>query len=347
MAFALFAAALPAPAWACSQVPDVPVLLGQPAEDDVRVPTNVVLHYAVPAAMLRYEDPPDLVPGEFELRAETGEQAELSVTRPKPGLLELVPAEPLLPETVYTLTAHWKASNGDQAESALTFETSDGPVDAAPEPPDAVMRHYELERDHSASCGPRMTGSCISIEDDRAIIEYTFFDRFGNEQASHLLRGSHLTFDGMGPGECVDVRRFGSNGIRSQSLRLCADDAPRSDLTALRGDPSVSCGAAGLAWCDTTGQRGFEPGPEATLGMGAPPSCPLDPELGSTTSSAQSADPVLTDDAGVPPAALFAAPADGGCSAAPANGHAPSGLGWFAALASLGLVYARRHARRP
>jgi hypothetical protein len=149
---------LPAPVWACSLTAPPPTLIGEPADGAEAVPTNVVFHYTVPITTLRPGDAPNFVPGMYALHSADAEQVELKVTRPTADQLELVPTEPLAPNTIYTLTARWKLADGTEPEDSLSFETGDGPDAELPEPPLAMLLSYQLTGNGLSSCGPYETG---------------------------------------------------------------------------------------------------------------------------------------------------------------------------------------------
>lgn len=342
MGLGVVAALSPPPVWACTVTPGPPTLIGQPANRAEAVPTNVSLHYLIPVETLRFDDPPDKVPGEYTLRAASGEQVPLVVARPSESLLELTPLQALQPNTAYTLEAHWQLPSGAEADTALTFGTGSGPVEEAPPPPSVVLQHYELMRNPIHTCAPPRTGSCISVQDDRDLYEYTLVDVNGEETEPSFIRGSLFTMYLYGRAQsasysCVDVRQFGANGLRSQALRLCADEAPLLDLTDRLGEANVGCSAAGLEWCVSTGESGIEPGPAEPRGVDGAIYCPLDPEL-QAIESAQRAVPMPDDDPEEPePAAAQ------GCSVAAAGPAQPGGLSsLFTLVANLGLLLIRR-----
>ena len=339
----------PAPVWACSISEPPPTLFGQPAHDDKAVPTNVVLHYAVPSGTLRFDDPPDLVPGKYALRSAGGVEIALRVTRSVASQLEIVPTQPLEPNTAYTLTAQWQLADGTEPEGVLTFETGAGPLDEAPPPPPtAVIRSYQLQDDYSAECGPHRTGTCISAQDDERLLEYTWLDQNENANASSLRRGSAMLMDITGISRdakrgCIELRYFGASGVRSQPLRLCGADAPVSDLTDLTLMPDVHCSAVGLTWCDATGKSGTEPGPEDPRGADGAAYCPPTAQTAATSSALNAAGSPASAQAGSA-AAAPAGSAAGSCSAAPGRAAPPAALlSLFALLlASTGLLRRRR-----
>ena len=330
----------PAPASACTILPALPALIGQPANDAEAVPTNVVLHYLVPQNTVRFEDPSDRVTGEYTLLSASGEQVPLVVTRPTRYLLELTPQQALQPNTVYTLGAHWELLDGNEADTALTFGTGAGPVVEAPPPPAAVLRGY-LMKQPSDTCAPPRAGSCVSVQDDASLIEYTLFHQNGAESGSSVQRGSSL-FGALNEHYgCIDVRQFGANGARSEALRLCAEDAPLLDITALEGEPDVGCSAVGLEWCVSSGKSGIEPGPDNPRGADGAIFCPPDPTVRSVE-SAQSSEVGPSSDLAAPGSPEGSA-ADG-CSVTAVRPSSP-GRSLAVIVACLGLLSLRRRNR--
>ncbi|HTU62488.1 MAG TPA: Ig-like domain-containing protein, partial [Polyangiales bacterium] len=333
----------PAPASACSIVPGLPTLIGQPTNDAEAVPTNVVLHYLVPPGTVRFEDPPDRVTGEYTLRSASGEQVPLVVTRPTRDLLELTPQEALQPNTDYTLEAHWELVTGQEADTALTFLTGDGPNDATPPPPAAVLRGYQMKQPNN-TCAPPKAGSCVSVQDDTSLIEYTRIDENGAPNGSSFVRGSSFFGVLREHFACIDVRQFGANGARSQALRLCAEDAPLLDITTLEGEPDVGCSAAGLQWCVSSGKSGIEPGPDDPRGADGAIYCSRDLGIGSAE-SAQGVEAAAGSALGAPIPRMLPEPAADGCSVTAVQTSAPRRSG-VAILVSLGLLLLRRRRAR-
>lgn len=327
----------PAPASACTILIGLPTLVGQPAHEAQAVPTNVVLHYLVPSNTVAFDDPPDHVTGEYTLRSASGEQVPLVVTRPASSLLELTPQQPLQPNTVYMLAAHWTLPEGREAETALTFGTGDGPNDAVPPPPAAVLRGYEMNPP-SHTCAPPKAGSCLSVQDDTSLIEYTLIDESGMERGPSFRRGSSFFGELKAHFACIDVREFGANGVRSPALRLCADGAPVLDITGMEGEPDIGCSAAGLEWCVASGKSGLEPGPADPRGADGAVFCAPDLSVGSTTSAQR---------VGAAAGSIFGAPeprvepAADGCSVAAVGAPGPH-RSLVAIVASFGLLLLRR-----
>jgi|GEM_PF-5751840 len=324
----------PAPASACTIVIGLPTLVGQPADEAQAVPTNVVLHYLVPSNTLAFSD-------QYTLLSASGEQVPLVVTRPASSLLALTPQQPLQPNTAYTLAAHWKLAEGGEADTALTFGTGDGPSDAAPPPPAAVLRGYEMNPP-SHSCAPPKAGSCVSVQDDTSLIEYTLIDESGVASGPSFRRGSSFFGELRAHFSCVEVRQFAANGARSQPLRLCADEAPVLDITGMEGEPDVGCSAAGLEWCVSSGRSGLEPGPADPRGADGAVFCAPDP-LVASTASAQRAEAAAGSGLGAP--GPHAEPAADGCSVTAVRSEGPH---WslMAIVAGFGLRLARRRKGR-
>jgi hypothetical protein len=346
LALGLAVALTPAPAWACTETPVTPRLQGLPADGARDVPTNVVFHYLTPYAEMTNEDPAEVLQREYTLRTADGVLVALQGERLSNSQVELTPNAPLAPNTTYTLEGHWIAIDGTEADAAISFETGDGPSDEMPEPPNAVLRSYQIAPKKMRACGPSLTGSCVSLQDDKAWFEYTRVAANGDTQPSELRQGSFLLrdLDDLGKGEfpCAELRAFAPNGARSQPLRLCQEDAQHADLTDLTDMPKLNCSATGLEWCDASGKSGVEPGPDDPRNVDGAVYC----EPASLAQAEQHDDPNQVEaDAGTGVDATPATPimrAADGCSVSTLRGGRGALTFVLAMLATMGVLRGRR-----
>jgi hypothetical protein len=324
----------PHQAAACSVAPPAPTLVGQPANGDRQVPTNVVLYYEVPA---RTANPP----GDYMLRTESGEQVALGVSlAATPPYVELKPASELRPNTRYRLDAQWHMLNGAMSETWLTFETGAGPLEQRPDAPRAVLHTYQLGRISGSSCGPMSTATCVSVADDESYIEVSLIDALGQAQPPVLKRGSFMLLPlsaGGAGSRCVELRVRAADGTRSELLRLCGEEGYDADLSMLVTDPQVLCAAKGLQWCDTSGHSGIAPG------VDVPATAQPDLDCGSNLSAQNMQAQEALGAAGGPSSANHQVPAaEGGCSALPGRMQNIPALTTFTML---GYILLRRRRR--
>lgn len=320
--FGLLAA--PDQAAACTIVGQAPTLVGQPANGDGQVPTNVVLSYAVPADTAN-------MPGDYALRTESGEQVALDVSLTATQNVELRPTSALRQNTRYKLEAQWRMRNGMLSESWLTFETGAGPVEQRPDAPRAALHTYQLGRVTNSTCWLMTTGTCVSVADDDSYIEYSLIDALGQAQPPMIARGSFMVpplSAGSAGFRCVELRVRAADGTRSEMLRLCGEQELDADLTMLVTDPQVSCTAKGLQWCDRSGHSGISPGVDVPAKTQTQPDLDCGPNL-----SAQNVQAQALGAAGGPSLASHPVHAgESGCSALPGRTQNIPSLTTFAML---------------
>lgn len=263
---------LPARARACLTTSPPPSFQeGVPADGATDVPTDVRFYYPIPFAALSAESDEMHVPGMFTLTGADGNAIALSARRVHIWNYELVPATALAPNTAYTLRGSWvEVAAGNTVQDEVRFNTGAGPLAQKPPLPRASMAHFSVASDHTSSCGPPTSGTCISMSNDDAWLEYTYVDNFGQLQHPGAARGSfQINLSGVGQGtnfECILIRTRALNGTTSDPLELCGADVPVQELTGLMGLATVSCTSAGFAWRDDTGPKGQIPAPAAPSG---------------------------------------------------------------------------------
>jgi len=266
---------VPSSSLACSTLAPTPALVGVPSDGAVEVPTDVILHYVIPIAAS--VDPADSasVPGSFRLVASNGEEVELSVSRVAHWYFDVTPAHLLTPHTTYWFHASWSGMNLPLAEDELSFETAEGPLTELPAPPNASITHFVLDSDYSSRCGPNRYGSCVSVTDDHAWLEYAY----DLERDAYSERGSFMVkLSGFQEGtrtQCIDVRTRALNGAHSEAVRVCSADGPTQDLRYLHDVRQVSCTSEGLAWVGTPDSGIDAFGHKALRGRTAAHSCAL------------------------------------------------------------------------
>ncbi len=143
----------PAVASACTTEAPAPNLdWGAPLDGASDVPTDVVLLYALP---LEDGGRQGDLPGRHVLRDSAGRDVEFTLRGTHHWAFEIVPSEPLAPNTVYTLQVTWS-----RGSDALQFTTGPGPLTADPPAVDGTLEHYVAET-MGSSCDPWRTGTCV------------------------------------------------------------------------------------------------------------------------------------------------------------------------------------------
>jgi hypothetical protein len=157
----------------------------------------------------------------------------------------------------------------NRVEDTLTFTTGAGVLTEQPQPPDAVLTHFELANDLSSRCGPLKTGTCVSVADDNAWLDYAFIDEFDQRQPPESAHGSfYADLSGIEQGtnfKCVSIRTRALNATYSAPVELCGADAPLVKLSKLGDTARITCTNAGLGWSNATGNEGHARGTDSTL----------------------------------------------------------------------------------
>lgn len=240
--FLIIAADVPSAQACLYPVPEPDLAWGEPADNATGVPTDVIPYYRMPVLAHAGEG---VVPGTFTLRTTSSVEVALAPRRAQHHVYELVPAEPLDPDTTYVLTGRWTV-NGKDIEDTLQFTTGSGPLEDAPAKPDASIEHYEVVGTEGTSCDPLPTGSCVAFGDPQVTVEYAHVDELDQVGEPYLERGAVWTdLSGLGQAtgfKCLSLRTRAMNGTYSEPQVVCGDDGPLTQLGAF----DLACTSAGL-----------------------------------------------------------------------------------------------------
>jgi uncharacterized protein (TIGR03382 family) len=356
-ALAAAGAALASPqiARACTFPAPEPKFEGVPAEGDVGVPTDVVPYYQFSGGIA----PSGSVEGTFTLRAADGTSIDLTARVADRWNYELKPSQPLAPQTAYVLHGEWPSPNGPSPTISMDdvhFMTGNGVLAAPPPTPVGRLVNYSLDPKALSSCSPQPFGTCISVQDDKAMIVVTYFDALNQPQGAYGYRGSFFGADLRNI--CVQVRTRALNAALSDPLLLCG---AMSSLQEIHGTDQIHCTAAGIlpmtpppepeappvpvqAPQDAGLVQVADPTPAADAGVAAAPSDT--PQLAAPAAAAANPTPAASVGSGQDNEPSGISTGSAGCSASPAAPKAGSVLAPFALLA-FGLLARRRRALRP
>lgn len=310
------------PASACVVPTDAPAFSdGAPLDGADGVPTDVVPFYRIPIAVLSAAagtsdfDPP---PGQFTLATAQGRAIEITVRLVHSLTFEIVPSEPLEPNTEHVLRGAWSIE-GDIYTDELTFTTGAGPLATPPEPPDPRLVHYNAaEPEEIAICAPVLpTGTCIWDTHNDQFIELALLMDDGTVAYS-MLAHQAMAISLLGSGEepelqCVRLRTRGLNGRFSTPVTRCRDGEPVQDIAT----DDVRCTPDGPAWFGPDGELIYLLGPDEDAG---------------TTESLEPDAAVPDDESSAPQRARYGC----SCSAPPGARSEPLSIAWLA-LALTGL----------
>jgi hypothetical protein len=224
----------PGQAWACSYAASLK-LDGYPGDGAEGVPTDVIPVYVAPASTAA---------GAVEaatLTSERGADVLLTVRTAEQTHVELAPAGALEPNTRYTLSVTWAASNyvATSSKETLSFTTGTGPFAGGTSAPRVAIEHYQVERYLGCNL---LTNSCVMLDDREVfLVDYKW-----------LLRGSFFN-NSYGAAECTRVQRRLPNGQFSETSTICTQDGPLYDLrqrSLEQTDPgvTVTCTQEGIKW---------------------------------------------------------------------------------------------------
>lgn len=249
------AAAAPKSAHACLTLPPPPALVGYPAEGQADVPTDVVPFYSIFDAGIS-----DVAMAQFELTSSEGAVIAVQAKQLYAWHAELLPSEPLQPNTEYRVEV--SLPNGESVRG-VSFRTGAGPFEGKPPPPNASLQHYQFAPDViQTSCSPSQTGTCVALAGAWPTEVTDLWNGNANETV-YLYEGSFFTnlsgLDQGTPFDCVRLRSRAPNGVYSTPVELCRGDGP---LLILTGNDRITCTAEGLQQEPT--QPGTPSAPEKT-----------------------------------------------------------------------------------
>lgn len=219
----------------------MPELKGYPGKEAIDVPLDVQPIYA-----LNFGTTPDVT---YALTT-AGKNVDVTVENLQWGgsrLSVLHPTSPLAPNTFYVL----QGVMGAQVFDVVQFTTGTTAVTPRPAPPRPFMRHWQIRRDRLTSCSPPLTGSCIALPVDLMVESTYVMTREpvdgGQEWPFWFGMGPLIAnLSGIEQGHsfpCVKLRTRGKNGLFSDPVVLCGDQAPLSFITTSDG---VACSPEGL-----------------------------------------------------------------------------------------------------
>lgn len=363
-----------APAAACTLAAPPPALLGYPGDGDAEVPTDVVPFYRS-----QYLYPVDLTGATFSLASSTGDMLTVEASIVHSSMVDLRLEKTLQPNTTYTLTAIAKvprSSDTDLVDKTLTvtFTTGAGPVAAVPDPPQALLQHYQFAQPPTSSCSPSQKGTCVAVSTGLPVevIETTA----DGTESTRLFAPLYIEprFTELATDSCLELRTRAPNATYSSPLVLCASDAP---VFTISGSENIACTAQGItqdgAQLPTSagvvngwaGEPGYGGAPDEQPGYAGGPASEPEVSAGSGGSSAGGASHVMGSTAGqaavsVPSSIAGsggatngldgAAPAvrapveSAGCSYAASSGSTTNSA--LATLCALGLFARLRRSRR-
>lgn len=258
--------ASPRSARACSTAPSPAALVGYPGDGETNVPTDVVPFYNIAIARIA-----DVATAQFALTSAAGDTMAVQAELSHAWHVDLVPVEPLQPNTSYRIGL--SLPDGESV-SGVSFTTSAGPFQGVPAPPTASLQHYQFASSVPySSCSPSRTGTCVALSKGLPV-EMTHLWNGNADHYVYLYEGSVFAnlsgIDQGTPFDCIRLRSRAPNRVYSAAVQLCRDDGPLVTLTS----DEITCTAEGLMQRDARAEPPSvgedRPGdPEAAAGANA------------------------------------------------------------------------------
>jgi MYXO-CTERM domain-containing protein len=136
----------------------------------------------------------------------------------------------------------------DESVSGVTFTTGDGPFEGEPEPPRALLEHYQFSPgSFQSSCSPPEVGTCVALAGSLPVDVTFMWNGNVDGYSPYLYQSSFFTnLSGIEQGtpfDCVSLRARAPNRRYSAPVQLCGDDG---QLLTLSGSDRISCTPEGL-----------------------------------------------------------------------------------------------------
>jgi len=222
---------------ACSYAAPPPKFNGVPADGDTGVPTNVIPSYLLSTSysQVSMDGGVTVIGDKYTLETEAGELVAVTVRGAQSGHFEIVPAQPLVPNTKYRVRGIWQGfAPGEVFTDALAFTTGAGPRSGEVPPPIAALTNLVWTQEPFSTCSPAQTRTCITLQDPSAVVEYVMIDNLGSvkDDEPYATQGSVWTTDlnpatqTQSPFVCVRLRTRAIDATYSEPVVLCGKDAP-------------------------------------------------------------------------------------------------------------------------
>jgi hypothetical protein len=204
---------MPSRAWACTCSPAA-IHSAEPADGAEGVPLNRAL--LVMGAFAR---------DSISLRDAEGRPVPFALTAgPTAGCdgisAELVPEQPLRPNTEYVVSVDGIYPNADEGKNTLSFTTGTALLpDEEPQVPQGAAS--VLLNSPAPLCGSGSVRACVGVSDYRDV---ELIARRGERVLLHWLMGADAgEFALVEQPDCIELRRRTATGRRSAPLKICGD----------------------------------------------------------------------------------------------------------------------------
>src|SRR5690606_26306189 len=229
----------PKDARACTTAQPQAELHGYPTDGEADVPTDVVPFYNSHTARVH-----DVAKASFTLVSSEEEAIAVNAEASYAGHVELVPVEPLQPNTIYRIDLSLPSG---ESVKGVSFTTGDGPFEGALPSPTAFLQHYQFSPDvEYSTCDPQPTGTCVALGTCLPLESSHLSE--GNVRGIYVYlyeRPTCTTLSGLEqgtPSECISLRSRAPNRTYSAAVQLCRDDGPLLTVNSAQ----IACTADGL-----------------------------------------------------------------------------------------------------